>query len=265
MRLIQAIVLAIVSAIVASAVAYFAVVRPKVRSWGFDPEEAELPIPGDDLIAEPSATETRGIDIDAPVNKVWPWLVQMGFGRGGWYSYEKLDSTGKSADEILPEFQTLNPGDIMHIDPISGFEVKVVEPEKALVLYTDSELAKNQAEKAATEATTEEQRAAASRVSGMMSGSSYPDFGATWAFYLEPTADGKTRLIERFRVKTPGNGPAKPVLGEIMGTGIVLLTRKQMIGIKERVERTEYGIPSGDVFAEQTSEPIDELAAATAS
>ena len=78
-----------------------------------------------------------------------------------------------------------------------------------------------------------------------MIGASYPEFSASWAFFLQPTDDGGTRLIERFRAKTPGNGPANVVLGEIMGTGIVLMTRKQMLGIKERVERPETESAAG--------------------
>lgn len=217
MRLIRAIGLVLASALVASGVVYFAFVRPKVRGWGLDPHEAELPLPGDELIDEPSHVETRGITIHAPVTKVWPWLVQMGFGRAGWYSYDMMD--GKSgAAGILPEFQELKVGDIMPTHPNGGFLVKAVEPERALVLYTDTDLLRSQAGREETE--------------------SYPEIQASWAFYLQPE-DGGTRLIERFRAKTPGSGPATMVLGEIMGTGIVLMTRKQMLSIKERVERLE--------------------------
>ena len=217
MRLIRAIVLAVVSALVASGVVYFAFVRPKVRGWGLDPHEAELPLPGDELIDEPTHVETRGITIHAPVSKVWPWLVQMGFGRAGWYSYDMMDAKS-SASGIMPEFQTLNVGDIMPTHPGGGFLVKVVEAERALVLYTDTALLRSQ--------------------SGREENESYPEIQASWAFYLQPE-DGSTRLIERFRAKTPGSGPATVVLGEIMGTGIVLMTRKQMLSIKERVERLE--------------------------
>ena len=217
MRFIRAIVLAVVSALVASGVVYFAFVRPKVRGWGLDPHEAELPLPGDELIDEPTHVETRGITIHAPVSKVWPWLVQMGFGRAGWYSYDMMD--GKSgASAIMPEFQELKVGDIMPTHPGGGFLVKVVEAEQALVLYTDTALLRSQ--------------------SGREENESYPEIQASWAFYLQPE-DGGTRLIERFRAKTPGSGPATVVLGEIMGTGIVLMTRKQMLSIKERVERLE--------------------------
>jgi hypothetical protein len=217
MRLLRTLGLAIVSALVASGVVYFAFVRPKVRGWGLDPHEAELPLPGDELIDEPSHVETRGITIHAPVSRVWPWLVQMGFGRAGWYSYDMLDNKA-SADGVLPEFQDLKVGDVMPTHAGGGFLVKVLEPERALVLYTDSDLLRSQA--------------------GREESESYPEIQASWAFYLQPE-DGGTRLIERFRAKTPGSGPATVVLGEIMGTGIVLMTRKQMLSIKERVERLE--------------------------
>src|SRR3972149_5523249 len=108
MRLIRTILLALVSATIASAVVYFAFVRPRVRGWGLDPHEAELPLPGDELIA-------------GPVAKIGPWLVQMGFGRAGWYSYDVLDAKGKTADGVLPEFQDLAAGDIMPTHPGGGF------------------------------------------------------------------------------------------------------------------------------------------------
>jgi hypothetical protein len=249
MRLIRTLLIALVSAVVTSAVVYFAFVRPRVRGWGLDPQEAELALPGDDLIPEPSHIETRGVTIAAPLAKVWPWLVQMGFGRAGWYSYDVLDNKGGSAEGILPEFQTLKAGDIMPTHPGGGFLVKVVEPEQALVLYTDTELVRSQAEQAKAEG-TDELPTPGLKASGALLTTSYPEIKASWAFYLQPD-DGGTRLIERFRAKTPGSGPATAVLGEIMGTGIVLMTRKQMLSIKERVERPEQG-------------PIDETPAAEA-
>jgi proline iminopeptidase len=217
----------VLSAVLASAIVYFAVVRPRVRDWGFDPLEAELPMPGDDLISEPSATETRGITIDAPPAKVWPWLVQMGFERGGWYSYDALDTRHPPADRILPEFQSLKAGDTVPYGPGSGFRVEAVDPERELVLYVDADLARRQADQAIVEGI----------LPADVSRASFPEFSASWVFYLKPIDDDKTRLIERFRARTPGAGPVKAVMGEIMGTGLVLMGRKQMIGIKERVER----------------------------
>ncbi|OFW54754.1 MAG: hypothetical protein A2146_01265 [Actinobacteria bacterium RBG_16_67_10] len=240
MRIIRAILLTLISAVIASGIVYFAFVRPKVRGWGLDPHEAELPLPGDDLIPEPSHVETRGITINAPVAKVWPWLVQMGFGRAGWYSFEMLDNKA-SADSVLPEFQALKAGDVMPTHPGGGFLVKTVEPERALVLYTDTDLLRSQAERSENE--------------------SYPEIKASWAFYLQPE-DGTTRLIERFRAKTPGSGPATAVLGEIMGTGIVLMTRKQMLSIKERVERLELAQTETEPTTAQPAWPAHDLAAA---
>jgi len=250
MRAVRAVLFFLLSAVIAFTATYVLVVRPRIKAWGFDPEEVELPLPGDDLVAEPSATETRGVTIEAPVSKVWPWLVQMGFGRGGWYSYDAMDKSHPPADRILPEFQSLNAGDILPFGVGSGFRVETVEPERALVLYIDTELARQQADQAIAQGELPESTGR----------TSFPDFSASWAFYLKPTEDGKTRLIERFRAKTPGNAPANVVLGEIMGTGLVLMARKQMLGIKERVENpldaTAATFESTDEQATHTPELI---------
>ncbi len=255
MRPIRALLIFLVGAVLSLTVTYLAVVRPRLRNWGIAPQEGELPLPGDDLVAEPTASETRGIAIAAPVDKVWPWLVQMGFGRAGWYSYDMLDNRGSSATEILPEFQALKPGDIMPTHPGGGFLVKVVEPEHALVLYSDTELVRAQVEQAQAEGKTELPTAGL-KATGALATASFPEFSASWGFYLQPTDLGGTRLIERFRARTPGNGPARMVLGEIMGTGIVLMTRKQMEGIKERVERTAVSDEKPEVTDDMLGTPI---------
>ena len=226
MRLIRAALLAVISAMVAAAIAYIVAIRPKVRAWGVQPGEGDLPLPGDDLIPDPSAVETRGITINGSPASVWPWLVQMGYERGGWYSYDAMDQKHPPAERILPEFQSLNAGDILPFGVGSGFRAAVVEPERALVLDLDTDLARAQLDQAIAEG----------KIPEPSKRTSFPDFAVSWTFFLKPTEDGQTRLIERFRAKAPGNAAAKAVLGEIMGTGIVLMTRKQMLGIKERVE-----------------------------
>src|SRR5919106_2395894 len=236
MRTLRAVLIALLSAFLTASAVYFLVVRPKVKGWGVDPAEAELPIPGDELIGQPSHVETRGITIEASPTAVWPWLVQMGHERAGWYSYDAMDSRRPSSDVIRPELQALAEGDIMPTHPGGGFVIKTVRPELALVLYIDTELVRSQAEQAQAEG-HDEAPMRGSKAGGAMRGASYPEFAASWAFYLQPLDRGRTRLIERFRAQTPGSGPASAVLGEIMGTGIVLMTRKQMLGIKERVER----------------------------
>ena len=104
------------------------------------------PLPGDDVVAEPVASETRGITIDAPPEHVWPWLVQMGFGKAGWYSYDRLDQRGKSADGIVEAWQTLEVGDIVPTHPGGGFEVVEPRPGPGLVLRSDTALVTAQAE-----------------------------------------------------------------------------------------------------------------------
>ena len=235
MRRVRALVIAVLSAFLAASAVYFLVVRPKIKGWGVDPAEAELDMPGDELIPEASHTETRGITIDAPVASVWPWLVQMGYERAGWYSYDAMDNRGRSSDVIRPELQALAEGDIMPTHPGGGFVVRMVQPERALVLYIDTDLVRSQAEQAQAEGRSELPTPGL-KASGAMMGASYPEFAASWAFLLQPLDGDRTRLIERFRAQTPGSGPASAVMGEIMGTGIVLMTRKQMLGIKERVE-----------------------------
>jgi hypothetical protein len=93
--------------------AYGLVVRPWYRAWGVDPAEKDRLLPGDELLAMPTGVETRGITIEAPAPAIWPWLVQMGYGRAGWYSYDALDMRGHSAHEIVPEWQHVAAGEAL--------------------------------------------------------------------------------------------------------------------------------------------------------
>ena len=135
------------------------------EAWGIDPVEAARTLPGDDLVATAEAVDTRGIDIDAPVGSVWPWLLQMGYGRAGWYSYDSMDNDHPSARSIEDRWQSLNVGDLMPTHPGGGFEVKVLEPEHALVLYADRALmdVQDRATKAPGEAAAEGEAAATRR------------------------------------------------------------------------------------------------------
>src|SRR3954468_4772254 len=159
------------------------------RTWGVDPTEAAKPLPGDDLVPVTTAVETRGITIDAPPAAVWPWLVQMGYGRGGWYSYDQLDMGGSSAVTLNPEWATLEVGDMMPNSPTTGFEVRLLEPGRALVLFTDSALVESQM----AAARTPEQIPPGLAASGAFLRTAPQDFSASWAFVLEPLAGGRTR------------------------------------------------------------------------
>lgn len=94
-----------------------ATVGAKYRSWhlrwGATDDEVHGPMPGDDLLDGDAFTATRAVSIAAPPERVWPWLLQVGFGRAGFYSYDLLDNLGRpSADEILPGFASVAPGDL---------------------------------------------------------------------------------------------------------------------------------------------------------
>ena len=80
--------------------------------------EVLRPLPSDDLVLAPTFNATRAITIEAPPELVWPWIVQMGLTRAGWYSYDLLDNLGRpSARRIIPELQDLEPGDIVPMSP----------------------------------------------------------------------------------------------------------------------------------------------------
>ena len=220
----------------ALAATYLVAVRPLWKHWGIDPGEGERALPGDDLVSEPTATDTRGLTIGAPPSAVWPWLVQMGFGRAGWYSYDAVDMSRKSVTEIHPEWQSLAVGDIVPTDPRGGFLVKVLEPEKSLVLFYDTALMKAQfaaAAEAGVPVTPANLRATGKALGTMTP----PEFAISWAFVLEPTADGGTRLIERFRLSGEMPGRAATITSSALGLGIFTMARKQMLGIQERAER----------------------------
>lgn len=211
-------------------------VRRWWREWGIDATEAMKALPGDDLVEAPTAVDTRGITIDAPPSAVWPWLVQMGYGRGGWYSYDQLDMKGRSTDRIVDEWQRITVGDIVPTHPDGGFEAKVVEPERALVLAADTALVARQAE-AAKAKTTKEPIPPGLAASGAMLSMTPPDFSASWAFVLEPLDGGRTRLIERFRVWFGPAAPGFRFAGWALGFGAFVMMQRQMRTLRTRAEK----------------------------
>jgi hypothetical protein len=236
----------------ASWYAFYRVTRLRA-TWGVDPAETEGSLPGDELVPEPTVSDTRGITIDAPPAAVWPWLLQLGYGRGGWYSYDQLDMKGRSADTILPEHQSLAVGDIVPTDPAGGFEVKVLDPERALVLMVDDQLVARRRTPAEGEGET---TTAGLEASGrFMQASMPPRFAISWAFALRPLDGGRTRLVERIRGSFGEATTGSRALGPLLGFGIVVMTRRQMLGLKARVERlasipvTPAGVPSGNGHA----------------
>lgn len=207
-----------------------------VEELGVSPEEAEEALPGDDVIADANAGETRAITVNAPAAAVWPWLVQLGTGRGGWYSYEGMGMQGQSAFKVLPDFQDLKVGDLVPTYPGGGFVVSRLEPGRALVLYLDSNLAREQA--AAAKADGAADAPAGKQGRGALMENAPPiEFAATWAFVLDEQPNGQTRLIERFRFRFgETDQPWTRYTLPFMGFGMFVMMRKQLLGIKQRVE-----------------------------
>ena len=229
-------------------------VRPWWHRWGVDPDEAARELPGDDIIPDAPISDTRAITVAAPPSAIWPWLVQMGFGRGGWYSYDAMDMKGSSADRILPELQELAVGDVVPTSPGGGFEVKAIEPGHALVLYLDTKMVRAQAE--AAKSGVAEAAPVNLQAGGALMGVAQPtEFAATWAFVVEPLGDERARLIERFRIRFDGGDkPWMKVTLPFMGFGVFAMVRRQLLGIKSRAERVN-GLEPGRVEAVAPVEP----------
>lgn len=107
------------------------------QRWGATAEELVRTYPGDELVPRYKSELTNAIVIDAPAEKIWPWFVQLGCQRAGWYSYDLLDNGGKpSADKILPQYQQVHTGDVITAVPNGsfGFPVAIAEPERVLTL-----------------------------------------------------------------------------------------------------------------------------------
>jgi hypothetical protein len=205
--------------------------KPWRERWQADPEESADRLPGDDLVPDAQFMQTMALTIDAPPKAVWPWLVQMGYGRAGWYSYDSIDMLGNSSRELLPELQELHVGQLLPVGPGIGFRVEVLEPEHALVLYGDQQLF----EHAQWEVGETSDETPGLKFVDALSRANMSDFAVSWAFILEPIEGGRTRLLERFRARrTPG--PAAAVVGPLIDVGHFLMTRRQMLGIRQRVE-----------------------------
>jgi len=117
---------------------YLLLFRPWQLHWGATESEIKRAMPGDEIVEKPSFNATRAITINAPAEKIYPWIVQMGINRAGWYSYDLLDNLGrKSAERILPEHQNLKIGDIVPMSPDgkNGIFVRDFEKNRAMLWW----------------------------------------------------------------------------------------------------------------------------------
>ena len=127
-------------------VGYGVWVRPRLLRWGATDAEVAGPYPGAELVPGGHRSGTMAVTIDAPPEEVWPWLLQIGWDRGGWYSWDHLDNAGRpSAREVHPEWQDLAVGDRLKFWAPGGgvmdsYEVAVIEPCRFLGLHGESDL-----------------------------------------------------------------------------------------------------------------------------
>ena len=124
---------------------YALVLRPRLVRWGASDEEVARTYPGAELILDGTRASTMAVTIEGPPAEVWPWLVQMGWDRAGWYSWDRLDNGGRaSAQEVHPEWQNLSVGDWLSAwsprGPMKAWEVAALEPTRFLGLRGLSDL-----------------------------------------------------------------------------------------------------------------------------
>jgi hypothetical protein len=190
------------------------------RTYGSTSQERALQLPGDAIVEDPEVVTDHAITIDAPPAAVWPWLVQMGWGRGGWYTARWVDrllfpANAASADRIIPELQDIDVGTFIPDGPPHtecGLIVEEIEPERALVLHSNSHLPKSWRERATVD--------------------------WSWAFVLTPLDDGRrTRFHFRSRWTT---SPWWLTVGGRLGIvpADFIMSRDMLRGVKERAERT---------------------------
>jgi hypothetical protein len=172
-------------------------------TWGARPEEVSRKLRGDELLADAGIVTTRAVTIDAPPAAIWPWLVQMGSGRGGVYTYDWIENLFgldiHSTRRVLPQFQEVKAGDEFPLGPgRPAVRVAVLDPGRTFTLR-------------------------------------FADGNWVWIFAL--FAEGRrTRLISRNRIASAGSWPARLFTMLVMEPGSLIMERKMLLGIKERAE-----------------------------
>ncbi|MBX9604062.1 MAG: hypothetical protein K2X35_23865 [Bryobacteraceae bacterium] len=192
---------------------YECLVRPWMLRWGATGEECGADLPGDEGSAvETSAT--RALTIQAPVELVWAWLIQLGQDRGGFYSYTALENLFLAdmvnADRLHGEWQHRQPGDNVWMAPPSRYGgtgrmvVSEVDAPRTLVLVTPEDWTRKQ------------------RGERILEGA--------WSFHLFALSRGATRMLVRSR------GPSNLFRRYVFDPAHFLMERRMMLGIRERAE-----------------------------
>lgn len=185
------------------AVMYPVLFRRQCLNWAATAEEVSRKLPGDDLLPGAGVVSTRAITIGASPGTVWPWLVQMGSGRGGVYTYDWIENlfglAMHSTRRILPQYQGVKVGDEFPLGPgRPAMRVAVLDPERTFTLR-------------------------------------FADGNWVWIFALS-AEDGHTRLISRNRIAAAEAWPARLFGMLVMEPGSLIMERKMLLGIKERAE-----------------------------
>ena len=200
-------------------VAAAAVLRARQRRWGATDDEVNRTLPGDDLISHADLTATRAITIHATAAQVWPWIAQLGQGRGGFYSYDFLENLVgcdiHSADRIVPEWQRIDIGAPVKLAPQVALNVALVVPARALVLR-----------------------------GGIPMGNTPPPYHFTWTFVLREAANRTSRLVVRERYRYTRRWA--PLLVEPVQFVSLLMTQRMLRGIKQRAERATRTAPPSE-------------------
>ena len=186
---------------IATAVAaYVKIGRPWQLTWGATREEVCRPLPGDDLVPRPTFNATRAISIDAPPERIWPWLVQVGTTRAGWYSYDLLDNLARpSASRIVPELQHLRPGDVVPMSPDGkqGVRVHSLDPPHSMIWGTPGD--------------------------------------TSWVWQLDPRTNGTTRVITRIRSRIQWT-PMSIAFSTLIEVADIWMIRKMLLNLRDRAE-----------------------------
>ena len=189
---------------------YFAFIRDFQMTWGATGEEISGSMMGDELLEWPEMNATRAIEINARPEEVWPWIVQIGYGRGGFYGFDNLDNRGhRSADSILPQYQGLQVGDSIPGGEYKGktfYILKVVELEPG-------------------------------REMAWVFLEGTPWGGATWSWKVYSVDNDKCRLVTRLRQKYSLDSFEGVVSWSMIDTIEILMMRTTMRGIRMRAER----------------------------
>jgi hypothetical protein len=189
---------------------YLGVLRPGQLRWGATPEEVQRDLPGDRLVPHPLVEATRALTVEAGPDDVWPWVVQMGTGRGGWYAIDLLDNgRHRSADRIVPQLQQLQVGDLVPTDSSGrGFTVVAIERPSYVVLHIAE--------------------ASMGRARGSV----------VVTITLDPRDGGlRTRLLCRLRGDAAADVPSR-LYAALLEVGDFVMVRLMLAGIRARAERT---------------------------